>query len=304
MRPLMSENKQRFLSTLIVSCGAVVGFEALAYIVGIYQIKTYISLAFYIYIFHALWLTFLFDLHLKKRGILASLRLTHHGMRLVGQALKERVRHLTHWDHLRHYQNYLILPAIIYWSVVVLLFLNPFRQVVKQFIILTAGLSMSIAYWYFKERFNARLEQHETWLKVLNIVKLFTAFLAYSGAIGLTWYYGLGVDFLIMLTFVATFLLLYQALFQHKLLSFRVLLFIIIIAAIISLVSALVYYYWGTNYLSGGLVLLSIYNMLWGIFHHYLDQKLNRRIFLEYVLMMILILSFLFASHDFRPQVL
>src|SRR6185503_2499821 len=127
MQPLFNETKQKFLSTLIVTFGAFLGFEALSYIIGIYQLRGSLYVAFYVYAFHIFWLTFVFDLHLKKRGVLANARLNHKGIKMVWMACQDRIEHLRRWDYLRHYQNYLVLPGLLYWGTVILLFLNPFK---------------------------------------------------------------------------------------------------------------------------------------------------------------------------------
>ncbi len=135
MRDLFNEHKQKIFSSLIVTTGALLGFEAFSYIVGLYQFNTAIYVAFYVYLFHIFWLTFIFDLHLKKRGVLANAKINYKGAQMVRQALKDRLEHARRWDYLRHYQNYLVLPGMIYWSTIILLFLNPFF-----FVIITLGL--------------------------------------------------------------------------------------------------------------------------------------------------------------------
>lgn len=299
----MSEQKQRFLSTLIVSVGAFLGFEALTIIVGLYQIRTYLLLSIYVYLFHVFWLTFLFDLHFKNRGVLANARLNYKGWRMLSEALKDRVRHIFNWEYIRHYQNYLVLPGIIYWAVVILLFLNPFKDLIKQTIIIAASLSMTVAYWYMKEVFSRRMETTELGIKILGLVKLFAAFLIYSATLGASWYFGMGDEFIALSIFALTFLLAYQALFQHRLLNFYTYMIIVVISLVIAVVSMLIYYYWGTGYLTGGLVMLAVYNTFWGLLHHHLDRTLSRKLVFEYFLMMILVLSFLVGSHDFRPQI-
>lgn len=300
----MSEQKNHFLSVLIVSIGGFLGFEALSLIIGLYQPEIYLKVAFWVYIFHVCWLTLMFDLHYKKRGILTNLRFTHSGWRLIGHAFKERFEHVKKWEYLRHFQNYLILPGIIYWSVVVMLFLNPFRQVVKQIIVLLASLGLTIVYWYFKKVFSKKMESHEPWIKILGLVKIFAAFYVFAGCLGLAWYFNLGGIIVWSVIFSLSFLLLYQALFQHSLLYFRILLLAVVIAIFVALVAVIVYNYWETNYLTGAMVVLAVYNSLWGMLHHHLDRTLTKKLAFEYVLIMFLAISILLASHDFGAKVL
>ncbi|MBI4363249.1 MAG: hypothetical protein HY545_00165, partial [Candidatus Doudnabacteria bacterium] len=220
-KPLMGERKQKMLSTLIVSFGAFFGFEALSYILEIYQLKTYAYVAIYVYLFHIFWLTFLFDLHFKNRGVLTA-NLDYKGFALLRNALKMRFEHVFTWKYYRHYQNYLILPGLLYWSIAILLFLNPFKPLLKQIIIVLGSICMMVAYWYMKEFFSRRLEAHELGIKVLAFVKIFAAFFIYSAIFGLTGFFNLGIWFAVPAIFATTFLLVYQALFQHKFLSFDI----------------------------------------------------------------------------------
>jgi len=300
----MNEQKNKILSTLIVTVGAFLGFEAVSYAIGIYQLKSSLYLSFYIYAFHIFWLTFLFDLHLKKRGVLANARLNHKGVKMFWEAFKGRIEHIRKWEYLRHYQNYLVLPGILYWSTVTLLFLNPFKTELKQLIALSATLAMSVAYWFMKEHVSRRLESLETWIKVLSLVKLFAAFLVYSALVGVTFRYGFDASFLMTATLTVTFLLIYQALFQHRLLNFQIFIWIVIIAMAMGITAIWVYGNWNTEYFTAGLVMLATYNTLWGLLHHHLDKTLTRKVAFEYIAMMVLIVSFLFASHNFNQRVI
>jgi hypothetical protein len=300
---ITSEQREKYLSTLIVTVGAFLGFEAISYAIGIYQLKQSLYLSFYIYAFHIFWLTFLFDLHFKKRGVLSYARMNSSGLRMFWNAFKERCSHIRKWEYIRHYQNYLVLPGLIYWSVVVLLFLNPFKSSLKQMIILSATFALSVAYWFMKEHISRQLEHEASWIKVLSLVKLFAAFLVYSASLAVTLNYAYDSTFLLSCVFTLTFLLIYQALFQHRLLNFEILIWIIIISLTQAVVSLWVYQNWNTEYFSGGLVMLAVYNMLWGILHHHLDKTLNRKIVFEYLVMMIFIISVLFASHNFHQRV-
>lgn len=301
---MTSEQKEKFLSTLIVTIGAFLGFEALSYIIGIYQLKGSLYVAFYVYAFHIFWLTFLFDLHLKKRGVLATAKLNHRGIRMVWEAFIQRIEHVRKWEYLRHYQNYLVLPGLLYWSAVILLFLNPFDNQLKQLIVISSTAALSVAYWYMKEHISRRLEAMDHWIRVLSVVKLFAAFLVYSAAVGTTIHFGFGPDFLFAAVVTLTFLLLYQALFQHRLLNFQIVIWILVIAFAQGVASYWVYNNWNTEYFTAGLVMLAVYNTLWGILHHHLDKTLTRKVVFEYVIMMVFIITFLLAGHNFNQRVI
>lgn len=301
---ITSEQKQKILSTGIASIGVFLGFEALSFSVGIYQLKPALALSFYVYAFLIFWMTFLFDLHLKKRGVLATAKLNHKGLKMLWEAFKARVDHVRQWKYIRHYQNYLVLPAIIYWSTFILLFLNPFRSILKQLIVVSSSLAMAVTYWFMKEHISKQLEAHDSWIKILSLVKLFAAFLIYSSLIGVTFLYGYGLGFLLAGCFTVTFLLIYQALFQHNLLNFEILVWIVIISFAQALVALWVYTHWNSEYFTAGLVMLAFYNFFWGLLHHYLDKTLSKKVVWEYLLMMFLVVSFVLASHNFNQKVI
>ncbi|MBI4363401.1 MAG: hypothetical protein HY545_00960, partial [Candidatus Doudnabacteria bacterium] len=47
-----------------------------------------------------------------------------------------------------------------------------------------------------------------------------------------------------------------------------------------------------------------VYNTFWGMLHHHLEKTLTKKIVVEYLFMMALILSILFASHNFGARVI
>ena len=50
--------------------------------------------------------------------------------------------------------------------------------------------------------------------------------------------------------------------------------------------------------------MLAVYNTLWGLLHHYLDQTLTRRVVLDYLMMAVFVISVLLASHNFHQQII
>ncbi|MDP4001229.1 MAG: hypothetical protein Q8P83_03235 [bacterium] len=300
----MTEIKHKILSTFIVTAISYLGLQVLVYFASIFQLGIYFQVALWIYAFLVFWLLFIFDVHLRNRGILALLRLKHNGPRLVWEALKKRVEHVFNWHHFSHLLAFLVLPSIIFWTTVILVSLNPFREQIKQILIVISIVNLGVAYWYFTERFSKKLEIHDLGLKVLNLVKLYTAYLGFATVLGLTWYFGLGEDFLLPGLFALTFLILYQALFQHRLLRLRSEIYALGIAGTSALVGLWLSVNWNIQYLTGGIVILAVYNALWGMLHHYLDRTLTKKLVGEYLLMLIVIFSILFATHNFGARVL
>jgi len=303
MQPLFSPYKQKVVATLIATIGVFVGFQALSYVVSLYQLSTALYLSFAIYALHLIWLMFIFDLHLKERGSLASAEAKHDGWRVFLHALKLRFRYMMNWHHLRHFQNHLVLPGLLYWSCVVLIFLNPFKYELKQVLIIASTAAMNIGFWYMKEHISRRMEEGYSWIRMLSVVKLFAAFMAYSAMLGVTIHFGYEPSFMVMGIFTLTFLLIYQALFQHGLLNFSSFLWVVKIALVMALVSIWVYLNWNTQYFTAGLVMLSIYNTMWGILHHHLDKVLTKKLVFEYLFITALVISFLLASHNFNQRI-
>lgn len=303
MQPLFSPYKQKVLATLIATIGVFVGFQALSYVINLYQLSDALYLALAIYILHLIWLMFIFDLHLKDRGNMASARDTHNGWRIFRQALKLRFRYMMNWHHVRHFQNHLVLPGLLYWSCVILIFLNPFKYNLKQGMIIATTAAMNIGFWYMKEHVSRKMEDGYSWIRMLSLVKLFAAFMTYSAMLGVTIHFGYEPSFLVLGIFTLTFLLIYQALFQHNLLTFSSFLWIVTISLVMALVSIWVYLFWNTQYFTAGLVLLSIYNTMWSILHHHLDKNLTKKLVFEYLLMTALIISFLLTTHNFNQRI-
>lgn len=300
----MTEKNHKILANVIITAKSFIGFQILAFLASIYQFDIYFKVSIYFFIFHVFWLAFLFDLRFRNRGVIGNAKLNYKGLSMFWQAFKARVVHIFNWHYFSHLLAFLVLPNLIFWSTVVLISLNPFREQVKQLIVLGSTINISVAYWYFNERFTRKLEVHELGLKVLNLVKLYTAYLVFSSILGLTWYFGLGLDFLIPSIFVFAFLLLYQALFQHRLFRLWSEIYVLGIAGISALVAWWLFNFWNVQYLTGGLVILAVYNAFWGILHHYLDRTLTSKIVWEYLFMMLVIFSLLFATHDFAARVL
>jgi hypothetical protein len=294
-KPLLNETKHKILSVLIVTIGALLGFEAISGAIGIYQIKTGLYLSFYIYAFHIFWLTFLFDMHLKTRGVWGN---------NLREALRLRFAYMKNWYHFRHFQNYLVLPGIIYWGTVILLLLNPFDTALKQGITICSTIALSVAYWFMKEHISKRLEHQDHWIRILSLVKIYAAFILFSATVGVTFYYGFNSSFLFLSVFTLTFLLIYQALFQHRLLSFQIFAYVLLIAVVLALASLWIFNNWNTEYFAAGLVLLAVYNSLWGILHHHLDKTLTKKIAVEYMAMSALVITIVLASHNFSQRVI
>lgn len=295
--------QHKVISVVISTVAVYFGFQTLDLISGIYQMHIFFIVAWVVFAFHIFWLTFMFDLHLKSSGHLTHAKQNFSGVSALWQAFKSRVRHLYHWHYLRHYLNYLILPVIIYWSVVILIYLNPFFELFKDGLIVVNTIVLAMIYWHMKEVFSHNMEVHKTGLKILFLGKLFAAYLMYTALIAVGWYFGLSLSALLPATFILTFLLIYQALLQSKLLELHIYPAIIMMSTLITLCWVLVFQNWNVNYYTAGLMIIVIYNTCWGIMHRFLDRTLTWKITWEYIFMLIVLVSFILGTHDFHGRI-
>ncbi|MBX4188324.1 MAG: hypothetical protein KW793_04300 [Candidatus Doudnabacteria bacterium] len=299
----MNSYKHKIISTLLVTVATYFGFQALDLISGIYQIETYFMVAWYVAIFHTFWLLFIFDLHLKIKGHWAHAYSKYAGIEAFFYALKLRIRHFYHWLYVKKYLTYLILPSIFYWSVVILMYLNPFHELFKDALIIISTVSLSITYWHFKEAFSKHMEMHQTGLKIQNLVKLLAGYLMYTALLAVGWYFGFSLLALMLVVFVMTFLLVYQALYQHRLIKGEVYPAILVLSTLITLIFAVVSLKWNVNYYSAGLMVSASYNLCWSVFHRYLHRTLPRKLLWEYVFMFIVLISLILSTHDFQGRI-
>jgi hypothetical protein len=296
--------KHKITSVIIATVATYFGFQSLELILGIYQVETYFVVAWYVYAFHVFWLVFIFDLHFKTHGHFERARMRFQGLAVFWDAFKSRTRHLYHWIYIRKYLNYLLLPTIFYWSVILLMYLNPFHELFKDGLIIASTAALAVTYWYFKEAFSRHMEVHEAGLKVLNLVKLLAAYLVFASLFAVGWYYGVSRSSMMAAAFVLTFLLAYQALYQHRLLTSHVYPAMLMLGSITALSFGVVYLNWGYNYYTAALIVSVAYNLCWGVLHRYLDRTLTRKLLWEYVFMFVVVVSFILATHDFKGRIL
>src|SRR6185295_8838963 len=142
MRHIIPSSKQKPIVVAIVMLVSFFGLQAASKSLGLFQIDKFLLISFYVYLFLVFWQSFIFDLHLKSsytwRGLEKSL----------WQALKGRFQYMVEMHHFLHYLNYLILPAVIYWSLIMVMFLNPFDALLKQTLIFGTALAIGAITWY------------------------------------------------------------------------------------------------------------------------------------------------------------
>ncbi len=291
-------SKQKFVIVLVAALVSFLGLEVAGAAVGAHQVGLFLRISLYVYLFLVLWQTFIFDLHLRKPRTYADLT------RTFAESIRERFEYLRHKHHWFNFQNYLILPGITYWTTVALLFLNPFDELRKQVWIFLSVLALASEFWYLKTVFYAHKQASRISREVIFVAKLYASFLAFTAALGITRYFGYGAEWFGLFVFAVTFLLIYQALFQHHYVGFKMLKFLLLLSLSLGIVGYAIYSLWNVNFYSGALVLAALYNTMWGIIHHkYLDKNLTPQIVYEYLAVLFVILVIVFSTTNFAQRI-
>src|SRR5205085_5288172 len=100
-----------------------------------------------------------------------------------------------------------------------------------------------------------------------------------------------------------TFLLIYQALFQHRLVSIKNLAVTFLISLVLSLVAFWVVIFWGFNYFTAAVFLTAFYNLFWGVFHYHLEHSLTWKAFWEIFVISIIVVLMLFGATNFKARI-
>ena len=301
---------QNPLAVFIASVCAFLGLQAASFVLGLNEVSTFLGVSFAVYLFLVIWQAFIFDLHLKTSSIRTIERT------LLG-GLKNRWAYLWNIHHFLHFQNYLILPGIIYWMTVILIYLNPFDELVKQVWIAASSIALAAAQWYLKTVFLAHKESGAPARQIIFTAKLYASYIAFAAAFGISRYFGplpadqkpddyftLGAPGFAVIAFCATVLLLYQALFQHHFVGFKILKYLFAAGTGLAVLGFALFYYWNVNYYSGALVMAGVYNTVWGIIHHkYIDKNLTRTIVYEYLAVLFVILVMVFSTTNFAERI-
>ncbi|MBX4204818.1 MAG: hypothetical protein KW788_01355 [Candidatus Doudnabacteria bacterium] len=298
----MNVHQHKIISALIVTTITFLGLESLAVIIGLNQLSAFVTTAVYLFLFHVFWVAFVFDLHLKHTQAVSVTSARYAA--LVRSAIIHRFQHFFHWPYVRHFLNYFILPSVLFWAAVILLYLNPFASELKQIIAIFSTLTFAAYYWHMKEHLSANLEAHHKWLRLLGTTKLFAVYFAFAAILGFSWYYGLGKHIVFYYVLAAAFFLIHQALFSYGYHRSSLLIVNFVAAVIMGFVGTWVYSNWTYQYFTGALILLAMYNTVWGFIHHSLDRTFTTKVALEYLVMGILVVSIIFATHNFGTRII
>jgi hypothetical protein len=284
------------LEFIPISIIAFATFEALVYINNLYQPIIYLQLSGFIYLFWVIWAYYIFDLHYKGQPT---------EMKNIFKAIAQRFHYFGNWQHFRSFQNYLILPGIIFWGSIVVIGINFGHNRLQQFIAIASSICLIISFALFKEIFrNKKFPVQNAHFIILSYVKLYAAWLIYSASLGIVWFYCFPAHVYYMVIFLVTFMLLYQALFQCIQIKLKHLLHVFLISLVLALSAVVVYNFWNVNYFSAGLFLLGIYNLLWGFLFHSHNKTLSKEIIFEQLAIFALIMVMVFGTTNFHSKIL
>ncbi len=300
----MSIKTQKIISAAINALAAFGGFAVLVKILNLNQVGAYVSTAFYVWLFFALQTIFLYDLHLKNPRAWTRSKSAASGLGPWIAALQERMAHFKDWGFFIKWLNYLLLPGIIFWSTISVFFTNFGFIKIQVFFALLSGAALVLNYWYIKEVFSRNKEKADQDVFVgLSMVKIYASALMYGASLSLIRHYCLDPGYFFWGAFALAFLLIYQALYQHRLVNLKNLL---ITLGISGLMSALAYWtaiFWGYNYISAAIFLGVFYNFFWGVFHYHLDKSLTRRAFAEILIVSVAIAAMALGTTNFKAKI-
>jgi len=309
----MRAKTQKIISLVLLILVVVLGFQALIYILNLNQPGLFWSTATYIWLYLMLYIALVYDLHFKAGGSWASATKKHENvvnvyrrkLKIFFSALLNRVKHLLEFTFWRHWLNYLILPTLVFWASAGVLYVNFGFYKIQQIGALLSSVALMLNFWFLKEVFVRRKEVVDSDVfVVLSVVKIYTVTLAYAASLAIVRHYCLDPKYFSVGVFALTFLLIYQALFQHKLANLKNLSIGLLIGLVLGVAGYFLVIFWGYNYFTGAVFLAIFYNLLWGIFHYSLDRALTFKVFMEIAAIGLLLAFMVFSVTNFKAKLL
>ncbi|MBI5530863.1 MAG: hypothetical protein HY918_05230 [Candidatus Doudnabacteria bacterium] len=308
----MTTKTQKIISAGLNALVIFGGFKALITILNLNQISLFLQTSFYIWLFFMLQTAFLYDLHFKKTGSLARSREKHQmlsglnrKLKVFGSAIAERSSHLRDWKFIYSWLNYLLLPGFVYWSTISIFFINFGFLRLQWFFAGLSGAALMLNYWYIKEIFHRQKEKVDSDVfVVMSMVKIYASALLYGSSLALVRHYCLSPGYYVFGVFALTFLLIYQALHQHRMVILKNLIIALGIAVAMSVLGYWTVIFWGYNYFTAAVFMGIFYNFFWGVFHYRLDHALSRKAFFELLIFSMVVLVMVFSVTNFKARLL
>ena len=309
----MTLKRQKIVSATLIALVAYGGLYVLTYIINLNQPIIFLKAALLIYLYLSFKITLLYDLHFKNPGALKRAQARHEsvshwlvrGLKVVGSAFMDRISHLRKGRQLLRFQNFLILPGLLYWPTVIFLYLNMGSFKVQAAMVFLSGTALVVTYWFLKEAMLRKLERvDEDIFASLSAIKIFAAALSFGGTMAIMHRFCIEPRFFVAAVFCLTFLLIYQALFQDGRLSAKNTAWTLVISGIQAAGGYFVYRHWGYNYYTASIFMAATYNFMWSTFHYHLGQVLTKRAFLEILFICAIITLMVFSVTNFKAEIL
>lgn len=311
---------QKVITALLIAAASAGGFEALLAIINLNQPVIYLQTAFWIFLYLMLMIVFLFDLHFKKSGSWQRAKQKHTNIpssvhrhtRIVFTAFWDRFEHLRRWAYIRQWLHFLLLPGFIFWATISLFFTNysiflssSHYWYTQQTLALLSSVALVADYWFLKEVFYRRREVVDSDIfVVLTVIKIYAAGILFAAALAMLRFYCLNPLYYSLEVFGYTFLLVYQALYQHRRINHYTITITLLISLMMGLIGQMVYIYWGYDYYTGAIFMTACYNLFWGIFHYRLDRSLTKQTFIEILAISILVAAMVMTTTNFHARIL
>ncbi len=309
----MTNKTQKIIAVSLIAIVVFGGFEALIYILNLNQPVIYLQTALWIFLYLLFNIVFFFDLHFKTPGSWQRAKTKHQNLakglgrfiKTVFSAFWDRFEHLRELEYLKRWIYFLLLPGFIFWASVSLFYSNFGFYKNQQIIALFSGVALVVYYSYIKEIFNRKKEVVDSDIFiVLSVIKIYTAGVLFAASMAMLRSYCLQPLYFSAEVFCYTFLLIYQALYQHRKANGATTAQALIISLVMAVIGQLVYVYWGFNYFTAAVFLTACYNFFWGVFHYHLDRALTWRAFLEILIISLIMGGMVISVTNFNARLL
>ncbi len=309
----MTNKSQKIISTSLLAITVVGGFQILIYILNLNQHRIYFQVSFWIFLYLIFKIVFLFDLHFKNRGSWQRAKRRHHALpvalhrnfRVITSALWDRFEHLRSWEYISQWLHFLLLPGFIFWSSISLFYNNQGFFTIQQTVAALSSLALIVYYWFLKEQFYRRKEIIDGDIfTALAVVKIYAAGALFAAALSMMRYICLNPNYFTAEVFCYSFLLIYESLYLHRLVTGYTIIITTLIAIMMAVIGYLVYVLWGYNYFTAAVFMTAAYNLFWGVFHYRLDRALTKQTFIEVLLISLLVAAMVISVTNFKARIL
>lgn len=288
-------------------------FYGLLAILNLNEAEIFWRTAFIVGLFYILQILLMYDLHFKTPGSFKRAKIKHENIsssfhkefKIWTTAFWDRIEHLRKWSFLSKWLNYIILPGIIFWSTLSIFYIHFGFWKLQQIFAVLSIIALFLYYYFLKQVFISKQEQVESKEFIaLSVVKIYASAIMYGASLSLVKRYCLNPDLLALGVFALTFLLIWQALYQHKKATEKNIAITVAISFIMSQLASLVLVNWGYNHFTAAVFLATCYNFMWGVFHYKLDKALTKKAFLEIFFVSLIILAMLFFTTNFKARLI